>query len=183
MSPQICRVGYSGEAVVRKALSPRRSAFKGLLKKGMAVGKENSSGQTESLDPVKLKQLHSQALSEVAAAVGVAAVHGSDLKFLCLQVRPGDFVPAFCLFHVEQRTFQLSQLCMSGFVQAISALKADSKQQSLRHRDASGARCPSLTSRPACSRLSHLLRSSARVRLLEKEALLLKRQLLLQVCS
>lgn len=84
---QNCRAGSPAECAARKALSPRRSAFKGLLKKGMAGGKENSSGQVEQSDPVKMQQLHVQALSEVAAAAGVAAAaQGSDLRLLCLQV-------------------------------------------------------------------------------------------------
>ena len=95
----ICRAGHPGEAVARKALSPRRGAFKGLLKKGSAGGKENSSGQTEPMDPMKLQQLQSQALSEVAAAAGITTVaQGSDLRVLCLQVGPG----VACLLLVKQ---------------------------------------------------------------------------------
>jgi hypothetical protein len=72
-----------------KALSPRRSAFKGLLKKGIAGGKENSCGQI-STDSTKLQQqlqMQSQALSDIAAAAGCAPVsEGSDLRVLCMQV-------------------------------------------------------------------------------------------------
>ena len=78
-----------GDAAAMKALSPRRSAFKGLLKKGTAGGKENSCGQI-STDSTKLQQqlqMQSQALSDVAAAAGCAPVsEGSDLRVLCMQV-------------------------------------------------------------------------------------------------
>ena len=87
MPHQCYRVGQSGGAVARQALSPRRSAFKSLLKKGAASGKENSCGQTETLQSTKQKQ-QAQALSDVAAAAGVAAgAECSDLRALCLQVR------------------------------------------------------------------------------------------------
>jgi hypothetical protein len=72
-------------------LSPRRTAFKSLLKKGVAAGKENNGGQTESLDTIKLQQqlqLQTQTLCDVAAAVGVTpGAEGSGLRALCLQVR------------------------------------------------------------------------------------------------
>ena len=88
MLHQCCRVGQSGGAVVRQALSPRRSAFKSLLKKGAASGKENSCGQTEMVQSTKQQQQQAQALSDVAAAAGVAAgAECSDLRALCLQVR------------------------------------------------------------------------------------------------
>ncbi len=86
-----CRAGQSGDSAARQALSPRRTAFKSLLKKGAAAGKENNGGQTESFDTTKLQQqlqLQSQTLCDVAAAVGVTpGAEGSSLRVLCLQVR------------------------------------------------------------------------------------------------
>lgn len=90
MLHHLCRAGQSGDSAARQALSPRRTAFKSLLKKGAAAGKENNGGQTESLDTTKLQQqlqLQSQTLCDVAAAVGVTpGAEGSSLRVLCLQV-------------------------------------------------------------------------------------------------
>ena len=86
--PSCCRAGHAGDALERKALSPRRSSLKGLLRKGMAGGKENMSGKDELSETTKQQQLYAQALADVAVAAGVAPVaECGDLRVLCLQVR------------------------------------------------------------------------------------------------
>jgi hypothetical protein len=85
------RIGHA-DAAVRQALSPRRAAFKSLLKRGSASGKENSCGQTEPLE-AKQQHLSSQALADVAAAAGVTlSAEGCDLRALCLQVSSSPFL-------------------------------------------------------------------------------------------